>query len=132
MTKTPPTYSILLISALTAAALTMVVAADRSTYWPTIKKVDELDDGSLKITYTVLVETMYHCPGAKSKTTDDGIELSFVRASFRKRPEVDHPAKKVKKDGKLEWVITVPAPSGKVWVRQGKKLAKLYPEGPEA
>ena len=122
---------VFLVSAILLATFASVQAEDRSTYLPTIKEVKALDNGSVQITFTTMPETLYYCPGANSKTTDKGLELSFVRSSTRKSPKVAYPAKNLKKDGTVAKVITIPAPTGSVFVKYGKHLTKLLPKDPE-
>lgn len=89
----------------------------------TIKEYDVKENGDIHITFRPMAETMWWCPGADAELTPAGIELTFVRAGFKKRPEVDYPAKRHENDGGS--VIVVPAGGKPVFVRDGKKLVKL-------
>ncbi len=89
----------------------------------TFKEIRSDKNGTVQITFTARPESLYFCPGANAKTTDKGIELTFVRSSIRKRPKVTYPAKSVEK-GK---VISVTAKDKPVFWRDGKELIKMFP-----
>ena len=94
----------------------------------TIKEVKAEKDGKVKITFTAPLESIYYCPGANAKTTEKGIELTFVRSYMKKKPKVTYPATSVRKPNEpVEKVITVTANGKAIFLRDGEKLIQLYP-----
>ncbi len=64
---------------------------------------------------------------ATSAYGKNGIELTFVRSWFKKKPKVTHPARSVRKRSKTVRVITVAAKGKTILLRDGKRLVKLFP-----
>ena len=93
----------------------------------TIEKIKEQDNGDIQIVFTSMAETMYHCPGANGKVTKKGVELTFVRAGYKKSPKVDYPAVPSGKDS-LSKIITIPAKGLPVFLNDGKRLVKIHPK----
>lgn len=118
-------------TALIAISSSIAIAAPKKAYQPTIKEVRELKldegKGALEFTFTVLTESIYHCPGVVVKETEKGMELTFIRSSLKGKPKVDYPAKTLEGEAGLVKVVTVPKPKGAVFVRRGKELVKIYP-----
>lgn len=83
-------------------------------------------DGTLQITFTPLIETMYFCPGANVKKSAEGLEISFVRAAMNQRPKVDFPGKPIAKTSN-SMRIDVPAQGETLFLRNGDRLVKLFP-----
>ena len=83
-------------------------------------------DGNFQVTFRVPPESVYYCPGVNAKTTKMGVELTFVRSWYTKKPKVDYPVKLVK--GAMFKVVTVPAKGRSVFLRDGKNLVKLHPK----
>lgn len=126
---------LLLLSALVLMSFTVVHAADRSSYGGatlTIKEVRELQDGQVRIEFETIPETLYSCPGVKAKKTDEGIELTFVRAMVRKKKQakVDFEAQRVSENS-IARTVTIPANGKPVFLRDGRKLAKIAPQRDE-
>ena len=120
---------LLMASAMLLVSFTSAGAADGAAYAAgdlTFKDIKSQADGTVKIVFTSLAESLYYCPGAKATTTKKGVELTFVRSGIKKKPKVDYPAKPVKKGGTLK-VVIVPTKGGAVFLRDGKKLVKLHP-----
>ena len=90
----------------------------------TFKKIELQKDGTVQITFTCLAETMYSCAGANAKTTTNGVELSFVRASLGKHPKVDCPTSYLSKTSS-SMTITVPSHGGALFLSDGERLVKL-------
>jgi len=90
-----------------------------------IKKVTQQKDGNVEITFSPLIETLYHCPGANAKMTDKGIELTFVRASYKRKPKVDYPAKSV--PNKPLKIIVVPAKNKPLFLKDRSKVIPILP-----
>lgn len=108
------------------ACLLAPLAASADAYGQgglTIREFEVKKNGDVHIVFRPMAETMYWCPGANAKVTPEGIELTFVRTGFKKRPEVDYPAKRVKETG--DRVLVVPAKGKQIFVRDGKELVKL-------
>ncbi len=85
------------------------------------------NEGEVEIEFTAMLETLYFCPGANAKTTEKGIELTFVRSYYKTKPKVTYPAKRVNMEQGMAQVIVVPAKGKAVFLRDGKKLVKLFP-----
>ena len=58
----------------------------------TIQGVEKSDDGSTKVFYASILETLYFCPGANVTETKDQIHIEFIRCSIKDKCEVTHPA----------------------------------------
>jgi hypothetical protein len=117
---------ILFLASAVLCSLSIPAMAGGETYSPEIREVEVQVDSSIKVTFIVLTESMWFCPGADGKKSGKDIELTFERALYNKRPKVDYPAKSVSK-GDMSKVITIPAPFESVFLRDGKKLVKIYP-----
>ena len=91
----------------------------------TIKEVKAEKDGTVEIRFTAKAESLYYCPGANAKTTEKGIELTFVRSYIKKKPDVIYPAKSGKNGQKM---INVNAKEKSIFLRDGEKLVKLFPK----
>ena len=103
-------------------------AADRSygEQQLTFQKMEVQKDGNFQVTFRAQPESVYYCPGVNAKTTKKGVELTFVRSWYKKKPKVDYPVKFVK--GAMFKVVTVPAKGGAVFLRDGKHLVQLHPK----
>ncbi len=94
----------------------------------TIKGVKAGDEGKVEIRFAAPLESMYYCPGANAKTTEKGVELTFVRSYMKKKPKVTYPATFVRKPNQpVEAVIAVTANGKSMFLRDGEKLIQLYP-----
>jgi uncharacterized protein (TIGR03067 family) len=89
-----------------------------------IQKTVLNDKGQLEITFKTMVETIYACPGANGKMTDQGLELTFVRMQINKKAKVDFPVSPV--DAGFGGIITVDAKNKPVFIRSGDKLVKIW------
>lgn len=84
------------------------------------------DDGKIRIVYRTRLESMWHCPGANAKVTEKGVELTFVRAMYNQRPEIDYLAAPAGERSELENVIIV-EPNGKpIFLRSGDELKQIW------
>lgn len=105
-------------------------AADGSQYGEKelqFKSVKFLKDGTVEITFVSQPETLYYCPGANAEETGKGLVLTFVRASIKRKPKVDHPAEYVKQSPPAQ-IIKVNPKAKPVFLKDGKKLIQIYPE----
>ena len=94
-----------------------------------LKEIKAENEGKVEITFASKLETLYYCPGANAKTTEKGIELTFVRSYYKKKPKVTYPATFMRKwHGPVEEVITVTANGKSIFLRDGEKLVKLFPK----
>ncbi len=82
------------------------------------------EEGKVEIDFSTLIETIYSCPGANSKMTEQGLELVFVRRHIHKKDPVDHPV--IFKPGQIGGVITVDPQSKPIYLRSGDKLQKIW------
>ena len=124
-------YHRLLLAILTLSLLSIAPAEarNRSAYGAkdlTFKEVKMQKDGTVHITFRAMPETVYYCPGVNVKTTKKGVELTFVRSWFRRKPKVDYAAKGVQ--GGVLKVVSVPTKGGAVFVKDGAKLVRLHPK----
>lgn len=92
-----------------------------------IKEAVLTKDGEVRITFTTLTETMYFCPGANGKTTEERIELSFVRESYKNRPNVTYPAKSADAKKSIDQYILIDAQGKPIYLNTGKGSIKIYP-----
>lgn len=92
-----------------------------------IKEAVLTKDGEVRITFNTLTETLYFCPGANGKTTDERIELSFVRESIKNRPNVTYPAKSTDAKKSADQYILIDAKGKPIYLNTGKGSIKIYP-----
>jgi hypothetical protein len=124
----------LLVSLIFVGSITAALAAQssssilgRSSYSADqveIQQVSLAEDGKVKITFRVMAETVWYCPGADAATKKDRIELTFVRAWFKKTPKVTCPT--VADKGHQS--IVVEAKGKPLFIKSGKKWVELRPE----
>lgn len=125
---------LLFISALLLGSLSMLQAADSSAYTSdnlTIKEVTTAKNGTVRIAFTTMPETLWYCPGANCKKTDKGLHLTFVRANFKKRPKVDLRVTFKDQAKSIIRYITIPAESGPIFYHDGDRLVQLHPKKTE-
>lgn len=89
-----------------------------------VKKTVLNDEGQFEITFSTLMETIYCCPGANGKLTDQGLELTFVRSLFNKKAKVDFPVSP--EETRFGGLITVDVKNKPVFIRSGDKLVKIW------
>jgi len=89
------------------------------------EEVRAISEGMVEIRFTSKLETLYYCPGANAKTTNKGIELSFVRSYMERKPKVTYPVTNVKNAVEM---ITVPTNGKAVFLRDGENLVELFPK----
>ncbi|WP_143821130.1 hypothetical protein [Motiliproteus sp. MSK22-1] len=58
-----------------------------------IESIERQDNGSTKIVYSTILETLYYCPGANVTEKKDGIHIEFVRCPIDDLCNVTHPLK---------------------------------------
>lgn len=92
-----------------------------------IKEAVLTNDGEVRITFSTLAETLYFCPGANGKTTEERVELSFVRESIKNRPNVTYPAKSTDPTKSTDKFILIDAQGKPIYLNTGKGLIKIYP-----
>ena len=90
----------------------------------TVEKVERNRDGQVEITFGTLAESMFFCPGANAKETDQGIELTFVRAVYNQRPNVDYPA--VRRPQGSAKVISIETPDKPILIRSPNGLEPIW------
>lgn len=94
-------------------------------YSVTIKKAKRIKDAKVKITFRAMPETLFFCPGANGKTTKDGLILTFVRSSIKRKLQVQYRAKVIS-DTATRFIV-VDAKDQPIYMKSGKKLVKIYP-----
>ena len=72
-----------------------------------------------------MAESIWYCPGVRTKKIAEGMEVIFMRGKYNKRNKVAHPGKTFG-DGTEVWkVVTIPSKGEIFFIRNGKKLVKL-------
>lgn len=134
-TKSRGTLTVFLIGMICICSRTTLVADPSSLniVGPSYYLADQIDiqeaaltkDGKVRIKFQVMMETLWYCPGANAEITKDQIELTFVRAWWKKKPKVTHPAY-VSKEGGVR-VMIVDSKGKPVFLKSGKELVKIFP-----
>jgi hypothetical protein len=94
----------------------------------TIRSVEANDRGRVRIEYHTRAETLYFCPGANSDIQPDYVDIRFVRAWYKKRPEVMYPAQKTSAQNSIRRFVVIEAEDKPVYLVSGKKRIKLFPK----
>lgn len=90
----------------------------------TLKDVVMDKKGNLEVSFRVMAETMYSCPGASGRRTDKGLELSFVRLRLNQNTKIEFPASPSGTRGGQQ--VTVAPRNQPVFVRFGEELVKIW------
>ncbi|MCR9197588.1 MAG: serine/threonine protein kinase [Planctomycetaceae bacterium] len=92
-----------------------------------ILAVYEAKDGSVEIMFSVTPESLWYCPGVVTREADDGLELYFVRATIKEKPDVTHPAIKAggERTTSLLQSVKIPGTGRKIFRRAGDNRYQL-------
>lgn len=88
-----------------------------------IQQVERKTANLVKIDYSIMLETLYYCPGANLTEENENIQMAFVRCAIKEKCPVTHRANRV---GEREFILI--RHNGKPVYLKGKNtLTRIFP-----
>jgi hypothetical protein len=83
----------------------------------------EASAGEVKIYFSAMMETLFHCPGANIHENKEGISLEFVRCPINSKCNVSHPAKR----DESGLYVVVKSNAQIIFLKLGSSTEQVYP-----
>lgn len=98
-----------------------------------LEQIERGDDGSIRIVFRPMAESVWYCPGVETKEHPKGTEVVFVRQSIWDKSKVSHPAKPFEGGKEGLKVVTIPSKGEAIHLKKarGQKVVEILPRAGE-
>jgi len=92
-----------------------------------IQDAIRFEGGKVKIKFSTPPESLYFCPGAIGEIKKNWIDITFVRAGIRQRPNVTYPVQRVSDPGKVSKFIVIDSGGKPIFFKAERKRLQVFP-----